>query len=49
MTTIRGAELYVEDTGGDGPPVVFSHGLLWSARMFAPQIAARAGECIGIA
>lgn len=38
--TIRGADLYVEDTGGSGAPVVFSHGLLWSARMFAPQIAA---------
>ncbi|MFO0725459.1 MAG: alpha/beta fold hydrolase [Myxococcota bacterium] len=40
MPTLRvnGTELYYEDTGGDGPPLVFSHGLLWSTKMFAPQI-----------
>jgi pimeloyl-ACP methyl ester carboxylesterase len=32
--------LHVEDTGGDGPPVLFSHGLLWDTRLFAPQVAA---------
>ncbi len=31
--------LHVEDTGGPGPVVLFSHGLLWDARLFAPQIA----------
>jgi 3-oxoadipate enol-lactonase len=36
---IRGNRLHVEDVG-TGPPVLFSHGLLWSARMFAPQVAA---------
>lgn len=30
--------LWVHDSGGDGPIVCFSHGLLWSADMFAPQI-----------
>jgi 3-oxoadipate enol-lactonase len=41
MTRVRvnGAELYLEDTGGDGPPILFMHGLMWSTRMFAPQIA----------
>lgn len=38
---VNGTELYYEDTGGprDGlTPVVFSHGLLWSARMFEAQV-----------
>jgi len=30
--------LFYEDTGGDGPVVVFSHGLLMNREMFAPQI-----------
>ena len=38
---IRGAELHVQAVG-TGPPIVFSHGLLWSAEMFAPQIEALA-------
>lgn len=38
---INGVDLHVEDVG-IGPPVVFSHGLLWSAKMFAPQIRALA-------
>lgn len=39
------AGLHVEDTGGEGlPTVCFSHGLLWSARMFAPQIEALRGR-----
>jgi pimeloyl-ACP methyl ester carboxylesterase len=32
--------LHVEDTGGHGPVVLFSHGLLWDTRLFAPQLAA---------
>lgn len=36
--------LHVEDTAGDGPPVLFSHGLLWDARLFAPQVAALRGR-----
>ncbi len=39
LLRVNGTELYYEDTGGDLPPIVFSHGLLWSARMFEAQIA----------
>jgi pimeloyl-ACP methyl ester carboxylesterase len=42
--SINGVELYYEDTGGGGPPVVFSHGLLWSGRMFADQVKALRGR-----
>ncbi|MDQ8159242.1 MAG: alpha/beta hydrolase, partial [Gemmatimonadota bacterium] len=38
--TVNGARLWVEDTGGSGPPLLFSHGLLWSTRMFDAQVAA---------
>jgi 3-oxoadipate enol-lactonase len=34
----NGMSLYYEDTGGDGPVVIFSHGLLMNREMFAPQI-----------
>ncbi len=37
---VNGAKLWVEDSGGSGPPIVFSHGLLWSGAMYAPQVAA---------
>jgi pimeloyl-ACP methyl ester carboxylesterase len=37
---VNGQKLYYEDTGGDGPVVVFSHGLLMDQSMFAPQVAA---------
>lgn len=37
--SVNGTTLYYEDTGGDGPPLLLSHGLLWSARMFEAQIA----------
>ena len=40
---VNGIQLEVEDTGGSGPPLLFVHGLLWSGRMFAPQIAALRG------
>lgn len=41
MATIRvnGTSLYYEDTGGSGPPIVFSHALLWNTALFAHQIA----------
>ena len=47
---VNGVELEVEDTGGGGPALLFVHGLLWSGRMFAPQIAALRGtfRCITI-
>jgi pimeloyl-ACP methyl ester carboxylesterase len=37
---INGADLHVEDTGGVGPAIVFSHGLLWSTAMWRFQVAA---------
>ena len=37
---VNGTRLYYEDSGGSGEPVVFSHGLLWSCRMFDKQVAA---------
>src|SRR3984957_11501192 len=36
---VNGTAIYYEDTGGDAPPIVFSHGLLWNTGLFAPQIA----------
>jgi 3-oxoadipate enol-lactonase len=36
---VNGQKLYFEDTGGDGPPIVLSHGLLMDHEMFAPQVA----------
>lgn len=33
----NGQRLYFEDTGGDGPPILFSHGFLMDQEMFAPQ------------
>jgi pimeloyl-ACP methyl ester carboxylesterase len=35
-----GATVGYDDTGGDGPVVVLSHGLLMNRAMFAPQVAA---------
>ena len=32
------ARLYYEDTGGDGPAIVFSHGILMDHEMFEPQV-----------
>jgi pimeloyl-ACP methyl ester carboxylesterase len=37
---VNSQRLYYEDTGGDGPPVVFSHGLFMDHTMFAPQVQA---------
>ncbi len=37
--TLPGVQLHVEDGGGPGPPVAFSHGLFWDTRLFAPQVA----------
>lgn len=41
---VNGQELYYEDSGGDGPVVLFSHGFLMDADMFAPQVEALAPE-----
>lgn len=37
--TVNGTSLYLEDSGGPGPVVLFSHGLLLSCRMFDEQVA----------
>lgn len=42
--TTNGVSFYYEDTGGPGPAIVFSHGLLMSSRMFAAQIEAFRGR-----
>ena len=36
---VDGAELYYEDTKGGAASVLFSHGLLWSLRMYDSQVA----------
>lgn len=41
---VNGQRLYYEDSGGDGPVVVFSHGFMMDREMFAPQVQALAGE-----
>jgi pimeloyl-ACP methyl ester carboxylesterase len=41
---VNGQRLYYEDTGGSGPAIVFSHGLLMDSSMFAPQIEALRGQ-----
>jgi pimeloyl-ACP methyl ester carboxylesterase len=38
--TTNGVSFHYEDTGGPGPAVVFSHGLLMSGRMFSAQVEA---------
>ena len=38
LVTVNGAQVHIEDAGGDGPAVVFGHGLLFSGRMFAAQV-----------
>ena len=37
---VNDQKIFYEDSGGDGPVLVFSHGLLMDHAMFAPQIAA---------
>jgi 3-oxoadipate enol-lactonase len=46
MIDVNGTSIYYEDTGpGEtGETIVFSHGLLWSTELFAPQIAALRGR-----
>ncbi len=38
--SINDQQIYFEDNGGDGPPVIMSHGFLMDHEMFAPQLAA---------
>jgi len=44
IATVNGRRVAYEDTGGDGPAVIFSHGLLMDREMFAPQVAALRDE-----
>lgn len=37
---VNGQHLYYQDTGGTGPVIVFSHGLMMDHDMFAPQVEA---------
>jgi pimeloyl-ACP methyl ester carboxylesterase len=37
---VNGQRLFFEDTAGDGPPIVFSHGLFMDHTMFDPQVEA---------
>jgi 3-oxoadipate enol-lactonase len=41
---VNGQHIYFEDSGGDGAPVIFSHGFLMDHEMFEPQVRALAGE-----
>jgi 3-oxoadipate enol-lactonase len=41
---VNGARLYIEDTGGSGPPILFSHGLLYSCRMWDAQVPSLRGR-----
>jgi 3-oxoadipate enol-lactonase len=42
LVSVDGTELFVTDSGGDGPPVLFLHGFLFDGRQFAAQVAALA-------
>lgn len=46
---INGTELWHEDTDGSLVPILFSHGLPWSTRLFDPQVQALRGRyrCVG--
>ena len=37
---VHGAELYYEDTGGPGEPILFLHGFLFDGRQYEEQVAA---------
>jgi pimeloyl-ACP methyl ester carboxylesterase len=41
---VNGQRLRYEDSGGDGAPVILSHGFLMDREMFAPQVEALAPE-----
>jgi 3-oxoadipate enol-lactonase len=41
---VNGTDIAYADSGGDGPPVVLSHGYLMDHEMFGPQVAALAPE-----
>ena len=41
---VNGGRIHVDDSGGDGPPVLFLHGFLFDGRMFDGQVRALAGR-----
>lgn len=41
---VNNQRIRFDDSGGDGPAVILSHGFLMDREMFAPQIDALAGE-----
>ena len=41
---VNGQRIRFDDSGGDGPPIVLSHGFLMDREMFAPQVAALSPE-----
>ena len=41
---INGIDIYYEDTGGAGPALVFSHGMMLDVEMFRPQVEALRGR-----
>jgi pimeloyl-ACP methyl ester carboxylesterase len=41
---VNGQRIRYDDTGGDGPPIIFSHGFLMDREMFAPQAEALSRE-----
>jgi 3-oxoadipate enol-lactonase len=41
---VNGQRIRFDDSGGEGPPVILSHGFLMDREMFAPQIDALSGE-----
>jgi pimeloyl-ACP methyl ester carboxylesterase len=40
FASVNGQDVFYQDSGGDRPVIVFSHGLLMDHEMFAPQVAA---------
>jgi 3-oxoadipate enol-lactonase len=40
IAAVNGQLIYYEDSGGNGPAVIFSHGLFMDHEMFAPQVRA---------
>jgi 3-oxoadipate enol-lactonase len=44
IAEINAQRIRYDDSGGDGPPIVLSHGFLMDREMFAPQIAVLAPE-----
>jgi 3-oxoadipate enol-lactonase len=44
IAEVNGQRIRYEDSGGDGPPVILSHGFLMDREMFAPQVEALSPE-----